>query len=80
MSALQLAHRRLLEPGGLDDTRLADALGRMLGNQVDAADLYFQSSRHESWVLEDGRVREGSHNIEQGVGVRAMAGERTGFA
>ena len=80
MSALQLAHRRLLEPGGLDDNRLADALGRILGNQVDAADLYFQSSRHESWVLEDGRVRDGSHNIEQGVGVRAMAGERTGFA
>ncbi len=80
MSALKLAAHRLLEPAGLDDNRLADALARMLGNRVDAADLYFQSSRHESWVLEDGRVREGSHNIEQGVGVRAMAGERTGFA
>ncbi|MFN2300755.1 MAG: metalloprotease TldD [Gammaproteobacteria bacterium] len=78
--ALELATARLLQPGGLDDTRIAAALGRMLGHRVDAADIYFQSSRNESWVLEDGRVRDGAHSIEQGVGVRAIAGERTGFA
>ena len=52
----------------------------MLGHAVDAADLYFQLSREESWALEDGIVKEGSASIEQGVGVRAMAGEKTGFA
>ncbi|HHJ81220.1 MAG TPA: metalloprotease TldD, partial [Candidatus Tenderia electrophaga] len=49
-------------------------------HEVDSADLYFQLSRHEAWVLEDGIVKEGSHNIEQGVGVRAISGEKTGFA
>ncbi len=52
----------------------------MLGSAVDAADLYFQLSREESWGLEDGIVKEGSASIEQGVGVRALAGEKTGFA
>src|SRR5690606_12657196 len=47
---------------------------------VESADLYFQVTRSESWTLEDGIVKEGSHDIEQGVGVRAMAGEKTGFA
>ena len=47
---------------------------------VDYADLYFQLSREESWSLEDGIVKEGSHSIEQGVGVRAISGEKTGFA
>ena len=52
----------------------------MLGSAVDSADLYFQLSREESWALEDGIVKEGNASIEQGVGVRAMAGEKTGFA
>ena len=51
-----------------------------MGPSIDAADLYFQHSRSESWVLEDGIVKDGSHSIEQGVGVRAMSGEKTGFA
>ena len=56
-------------------------LGRVLGRAVDYADLYFQASRHESWSLEDGIVKEGTHGIEQGVGVRAVAGlSRLGFA
>lgn len=79
-NTLQIARERLLSPGGLDEARLSDALARVLGHRIDSADLYFQSSRHESWILEDGHVREGAHNIEQGVGVRAIAGERTGFA
>src|SRR5690606_10324428 len=49
-------------------------------HSVDFADLYFQISREESWALEDGIVKDGSASIEQGVGVRALAGERTGFA
>src|SRR5687767_15824934 len=48
--------------------------------RVDYADLYFQYSRHESWSLEEGRVNAGSHNIDAGVGVRAVAGEKSGFA
>jgi TldD protein len=51
-----------------------------MGPSIDAADLYFQHSRSESWVLEEGIVKDGSHSIEQGVGVRAMSGEKTGFA
>ncbi len=78
--ALDTARQHLLEPAGLELHSLERILGRLMGHAVDAADLYFQSSRHESWVLEDGIVREGSHGIERGVGVRALAGERTGFA
>src|SRR5258706_3107751 len=79
-AAMQLAQKGLLAPAGLDPGRLGQALDLVLGAQVDAADLYFQVSREESWALEDGIVKEGSASIEQGVGVRALAGERTGFA
>ena len=51
-----------------------------MDHAIDSADLYFQVSREESWALEDGIVKEGSASIEQGVGVRAIAGEKTGFA
>ena len=78
--ALQCARDRILAPSGLDDRRLEQALDSVLGASVDAGDLYFQLAREEHWALEDGIVKEGSHGIEQGVGVRAMAGERTGFA
>lgn len=77
---IELARTGLLQPAGLDDRHLDDALGRMLKGGVDTAELYFQFTRNESWSLEDGIVKEGSHSIEQGVGVRAMAGEKTGFA
>lgn len=77
---LQLAQQGLLDPAGLQARHLDDALGRMLKGGVDTAELYFQYSRNESWSLEDGIVKEGSHSIDQGVGVRAMAGEKTGFA
>src|SRR6185369_6320696 len=70
----------ILRPSGLDDTRLDVALSQVMSSAVDAADLYFQLSREESWALEDGIVKEGSASIEQGVGVRALAGEKTGFA
>jgi len=71
---------RMLEPAGLDETSLSKTLGSMMRGGVDYADLYFQVSRHESWSLEDGIIREGSFNLDQGVGVRATSGEKTGFA
>ncbi|GAA0811812.1 metalloprotease TldD [Colwellia sp. D2M02] len=70
----------LLANSKIDDEILTNTLASMMGRQVDFADFYFQSSQHESWVLEDGIVKEGSYNIERGVGVRAISGEKTGFA
>ncbi len=77
---IQIAQQSILEPSGLAIGDLEQLLGELTGNQIDAADLYFQSSRLESWVLEDGIIKEGMHNIEQGAGVRAISGEKTGFA
>ena len=78
--ALEIATRQILEPSGLDRRELSKVLDSVLGHAVDDADLYFQAVRSEAWVLEDGIVKEGSHNIEQGVGVRAVSGEKSGFA
>jgi TldD protein len=83
MSAAPLydvAEKMILAPSGLDEGRLSTVLGELMSRGVDYADLYFQLSREESWSLEDGIVKDGSHSIEQGVGVRAISGERTGFA
>jgi TldD protein len=77
---LDTAAEILLLPGGLDLAALDTGLGHALAAGVDYADLYFQRSWHESWVLEDGEVKEAGYNIDGGVGVRAMAGEKTGFA
>ena len=79
-NALKIAEQSLLTPTGLDEQAVAKLLDRLLAYQVDSADLYFQLSRHESWSLEDGIVKDGAHSIEQGVGVRAISGEKTGFA
>ncbi len=78
--SLVLAKQTLLEPGGLSESDLDKVLGRLARPDVDHADLYFQYARQESWVLEEGQVKNGSHNIEQGVGVRVNAGEKTGFS
>jgi TldD protein len=78
--ALDVARQSILHPSGLDEDRIASVLGSVMGYSVDYADLYFALSREESWSLEDGIVKEGAHSIEQGVGVRALAGEKTGFA
>ena len=77
---LALARELILKPSGLDDGRLDRIFGEVLTHSVDFADLYFQLARQESWSLEDGIVKDGSASIEQGVGVRALAGEKTGFA
>ena len=79
-STLVMAREALLSPYGLAEADLQQVLDQLMGHRIDAADLYFQISRHESWMLEDGIVREGHHGIEQGVGVRALSGEKTGFA
>jgi TldD protein len=77
---LTLARKSLLEPAGLGETELMRLIGQLMSGSVEYGDLYFQYSRHESWSLEEGKVKSGSHSIEQGVGVRAVAGEKTGFA
>ena len=71
---------RLLQPAGLDEGHLNKTLGSMMRGGVDYADLYFQVSRQESWTVEDRIIREGSFSMDQGVGVRAVSGEKTGFA
>jgi len=71
---------QMLEPAGLDQRHLTKALGSIYMRDVDAADLYFQVSRSESWTVEDGILKEGSFSLDQGVGVRAVCGEKTGFA
>jgi TldD protein len=77
---IQAAESRLLAPGGLDVRDLDRAFSALLGPGIDFADLYFQHARRESWTVEDGIVKDGAHSIEQGVGVRAISGEKTGFA
>ncbi|MDS4031721.1 MAG: metalloprotease TldD [Candidatus Contendobacter sp.] len=77
---LALARQQLLTPAGLGEDDLHRALSCLLGHAVDGGDLYFQLRRAESWSLEDGQVKNASHAIRQGVGVRAISGEKTGFA
>ncbi len=80
MNTLEIAQSRLLSPTGLSLSHLDAVFSRLLGPGVDFGDLYFQHTRRESWSVEDGIVKEGAHSIEQGVGVRAISGEKTGFA
>ena len=71
---------RLLVSAGLGNSDLERAFGVLLGPGIDFGDLYFQHARRESWSMEDGIIKDGSHSIDQGVGVRAISGEKTGFA
>ncbi|SEK95376.1 microcin-processing peptidase 2. Unknown type peptidase. MEROPS family U62 [Colwellia chukchiensis] len=70
----------LLADSQIDKDLLIATLDSIYQHKIDLADLYFQASSHESWMLEDGIVKEGSFNLERGVGVRAISGEKTGFA
>ncbi|MDP3036934.1 MAG: DNA gyrase modulator, partial [Rhodocyclaceae bacterium] len=74
------AEQHLLTPYNLSASQLSGVFGEMFGHRLDAADLYFQFARSEAWSLEEGIVKSGSFNIEQGVGVRAVSGEKTAFA
>jgi len=80
LNMLQSVQDHFLTPGGLSLNDLSKIMSSILGNSVDNADLFFQSNRHESWSLEDGIVRDGNYSSDSGVGIRAMSGEKTGFA
>ena len=77
---LNIANDILLSPSGLQLTDIDELMGRLVGNKIDYADIYFQHSRQEGWSLEDGKVKSGSRSTDQGVGLRAVSGEKTGFA
>ncbi|MEK9720734.1 MAG: DNA gyrase modulator, partial [Quisquiliibacterium sp.] len=77
---LAIARRVLLEPAGLQEADLSRALAEVFEHRADYADLYFQYTRHEGWSLEEGIVKSGSFSIDQGVGVRAVSGDKTAFA
>ncbi|OVZ57281.1 metalloprotease TldD [Pigmentiphaga sp. NML080357] len=80
IQSLATAKSLLLDPWGLTEADLSRALGEIFAHKVDYADLYFQYTRSEGWSLEEGIVKTGSFAIEQGVGVRALSGEKTAFA
>ena len=80
LDRLAIAEQALLAPWGLDYSHLQHVLAEIRAHRVDDADLYFQTTRSEGWSLEEGMVKTGSFSIDQGVGVRAVSGEKTAFA
>ncbi len=78
--ALTIAKEKLLSPFGLEEAHLGEALSQLMGPSIDDGDVFMQYARHESWAIEDGLVKEAGFGIDQGVGVRAVSGEKTGFA
>ena len=79
-AAIEVAQNLLLESHDLSTGQLESVLGNIMQSKVDDADIYFQSTRSEGWSLEEGIVKAGSFSIDQGVGVRAISGEKTAFA
>tara|TARA_B110000444_G_scaffold3399_1_gene3173 strand:+ start:1826 stop:3259 length:1434 start_codon:yes stop_codon:yes gene_type:complete len=79
MTNLSLPKKYILNPAGLDNNDLDVILDKIVSNNVDYADLYFQYSKNEFWSLEDSAVKNGSFSIDQGVGIRSIAGEKTAF-
>ena len=77
---LDLAKNIILSPSGIDETHLSQAFSTLLDSSVDSGDIYFQSRKHEVWSLEDGIVKDASHNVSQGVGIRAIKEDKSGFA
>ena len=80
LDAQTIAHEVLLTPTGLTPSDLDGVMQHLLRPGIDTADIYLQATRFESWGLEDGIVKEGSHSIDHGAGIRAVSGEKTGFA
>lgn len=78
--ALTIAKNVLLAPASLDERGIEQLFKTMLNHHIDDADLYFQSSSYESWYLEDSEVKSGSFSLDKGVGIRAVSGDKTGFA
>ncbi len=79
-TSLEIASAALLTPFGLDELATQRIFGTILAHRADDADLFFQYNRSEGWTLEEGEVKSGSYSIDQGVGVRVVAGEKTAFA
>ena len=77
---LELAKTSILEPSGLNESHLSQAFSTLLSSSADSGDIYFQIRKHETWSLEDGIVKDASYNINQGVGIRAIKEDKTGFA
>ncbi len=77
---LVTAREVLLKPASLDESCVDKLLRSMRNKHIDDADLYFQSCSHESWYLEDSEVKSGSYSIDKGVGIRAVSGDKTGYA
>ncbi len=77
---IETARKTLLEPAEVSNRELDLVMGKMAGKPIDHADAYFQYVRNEHWMLEEGIVKSGSYEIEKGVGLRAISGEKTGFA
>lgn len=80
IDVLEIVRHDLLDPAGLTDNQLQSVLHKLAGRNIDYADLYFQSTYSESWSMENGIIKGGSFDIDRGVGVRAISGEKTGFA
>lgn len=78
--ALTIATDLILKPASLDETAINKVLKIMAGSPIDAADLYFQASTHEYWFLEDSEVKSGTYAFDKGVGIRAVSGDKTGYA
>lgn len=78
--SLAIAKELLLKPASIDESAINKLLHSMITRHVDDADLYFQSSSYESWFLEDSEVKSGSYSIDRGVGIRAVSGDKTGYA
>ena len=78
--ALAIATDLLLKPASLDESVIQKLLRSMMNHHIDDADLYFQNCSYESWYLEDSEVKSGSYSIDRGVGIRAVSGEKTGYA
>ena len=73
---LGLARGQLLEPAGLDLSDIDRGLASLMSRRLDYADIYFQFTRFETWTVEDGIVKDGTHSVDQGFGVRAVSGEK----
>lgn len=80
LDTLEIARSTLLAPSGLDEAATQRVFGTILAHRADDADLFFQYNRSEGWTLEEGEVKSGTFSIDQGVGVRVVAGEKTAFA
>ncbi len=80
MNKLGVAKETLLAPADISDNELEKVMHHLMGTSLDYADLYFQNTFYEGWSLEDSQIKGGSYSIDKGVGVRAVSGEKTGFA